>query len=252
MSAAQELTHDDFLGGKLRLTQPARGYRAGVDAVMLAASAEAGQGARVLELGAGTGAVLCCLARRRPDLDLTGVERNPDYAALAEQNLAENGLKGQVITGDFTSRLFGDNPRFDEVLANPPYFVGGSQAADDGRRTALHEETPLGTWIDTGRKLLRPGGRMTVIHRAERLGEILAGYAKHFGKVQILPLQPRLGRPATLVLVRATRDSRAGATLLAPFTLHSGEKHTGNRNDYTAAARAIMWDGAALPWGADT
>jgi tRNA1(Val) A37 N6-methylase TrmN6 len=248
LTADTDLSFDDFLGGQIRLWQPLKGYRAGVDAVLLAASISAKPGDKVLELGCGTGAVMACLGHRVKGVALTGIERNADYADLARRNLTENALSGQVLTGDFTTWRFGENAGFDHILANPPYFHAGTRATDPGRLGALHEETPLSLWVDTARKLLRPKGQLTMIHRADRLRDLLAAFGPQFGALHILPLVPRAGQPATLTLVRATRDSKAGTQLLSPMILHQGTHHTGDRNDYTPEARKIMWDGHALTW----
>ena len=81
-----QTTTDDFLGGLVSVIQPRKGYRAGVDAVLLAASIPAKPGQQVLELGCGVGVASLCLAARVPDLTMTGVELQSDYAALALQN----------------------------------------------------------------------------------------------------------------------------------------------------------------------
>ena len=89
MSATRD---DAFLGGRLTLRQPARGYRAGADAVMLAAACPAQPGQRVLELGCGAGVALFCLGARVRGLSLTGLERQPALADLARHNAAATGL----------------------------------------------------------------------------------------------------------------------------------------------------------------
>ena len=95
--ANSTLTEDAFLGGRLRLLQPAKGYRAGVDPVLLAASVPAKAGQRVLELGCGVGAALLCLGRRVPGLSLTGVEIQPLYAYCARCNALGNDIEAQVV-----------------------------------------------------------------------------------------------------------------------------------------------------------
>src|SRR4051812_29051962 len=120
-----DTTEDRVLDGRVRLRQPARGYRAGLDAALLAAACDARAGQRVLEAGCGAGGALLAAAARRPDAVFVGVERDPDALALAIGNVALNGLDGRVsaLEGD-VSRPFPrlGLPPFDAVMANPPFF----------------------------------------------------------------------------------------------------------------------------------
>ncbi|MBN8529898.1 MAG: methyltransferase, partial [Caulobacterales bacterium] len=69
------MVENALLGGRVRLRQPARGYRAGLDAALLAAAIAARPGQRVIEAGCGAGGALLQIAARRPESLLTGVER---------------------------------------------------------------------------------------------------------------------------------------------------------------------------------
>ncbi len=249
------LTHDAFLGGRVSLWQPARGYRAGVDAVLLAAAVDARPGQRVLELGCGVGAAALCLAARVPGLSITGIERDATAAGLARRNATEAGAALDVITADIAALPREVRQiRFDQVMLNPPYFRrDASRASDHAAREAAMGEAPhrpLADWLAIGARRLAPGGWLTVIHRAERLADLLAGLAP-LGGVQIQPLAPREGRPARLVLVRARNDGRTPLALLPPLVMHAGPAHTRDGEDYTPALRAILREGAALRWGAD-
>lgn len=244
---ATEPRRDGFLGGRLTLAQPAGGYRAGADAVMLAAACPAMPGQSVLELGCGAGAALLCLGARVPDLQLTGLELQESYAGLARDNAAANGIAATILTGDLARmpaplRLLG----FDHVIANPPYFQSGTIAPDAGRGTARHEDVPLSMWIETALRRLRPGGWLTLIHRAERLGGILAGLDGAAGEITILPVSARLGREAGRVIVLARKGGRAPLRLLYPFVMHEKAAHGGDGEDLTATAHAVLRDGAAL------
>ncbi len=95
-----DVTRDQFLGAQLLIYQPRDGYRAGVDPVLLAASVPAKAGQSVLELGCGVGVGVLALGRRVAGLDLTGLEIQPDYAEMARENAAYNGLSLTVVTGD--------------------------------------------------------------------------------------------------------------------------------------------------------
>ena len=104
--ADPSLTEDAFLGGALRILQPKDGYRAGIDAVLLAGSApvEAGRRGRVLDVGAGVGVVGLAVARRIADAEVVLVERDARLAALARANIERNGLSERVrlIEGHLT------------------------------------------------------------------------------------------------------------------------------------------------------
>jgi len=238
---------DRFLGGRLAIAQSA-GYRAGADPVFLAAAVKAKPGERVLELGCGAGVALLCLAARVPGLDLTGLEREEEAAELARANAARNGIAAEIVTGDLAAPPAEIRAaRFDHVMMNPPFFRGGTRSPDEARAGARHEETPLATWLDAGMKRLAPGGSLTVIQRAERLPDLLAGVADRLGGLCLRPMAPRAGRAAKLLLLSGRKGGRAPLRLLPPFVLHAGDSHLADGDDYAPEARAILRDGAAFP-----
>lgn len=246
-----ELTCNAYLGGRLKLWQPRRGYRAGVDPVLLAAAVPAEAGQTVLDLGCGAGAAALCLGARVAGLRLTGVEVQPEYADLARRNAAENDQDMQVICADLN-----DLPaelrqrRFDQVIANPPYFREGAHtgSGDAGRRMALGEATPLADWIAVAARRLAPRGLLHMIQRAERLPDLLAGCAGRLGSVEVLPLAARLGRAPELLILRARKGGRSPFRLHAPVILHQGLSHPGDHDHYMPEILAVQRDGAALVW----
>ncbi len=246
-----ELTQDRFLGGRLSVWQPRAGYRAGVDAVFLAAAVPARPGETVLELGCGVGVASLCLARRVPGVILSGIEVQPDYAELARRNATDNGIALSVTTGDLTRMPEALRQQsFDHVIANPPYFLRdrSTQATDTGRETALGEGTPLASWIEAAIRRLAPKGCLTMIQRADRVPEILAALDDRMGGIQLLPLAPRAGRQAKLVLLRAVKGARAPFALLPPVALHAGETHRDDAKDYARQIDAVLREAAAFPW----
>ncbi len=242
-----DLTHDAFLCGKLHLWQPRIGYRAATDPVLLAAACPALPGQTVLDMGCGAGAAALCLATRVPDLRLFGLEVQPDYAALARRNAAENGIAMQVECGDLA-----DMPRalrigFDHVIANPPYYPrGGTPSPNTGRDTALRAEIPLGQWVKAATPRIAPGGWLTLICGADGLPEVLAAMETRLGSAAVLPLAPRAGRPALRILLRARKTGRAAFRLLPPFVIHQGPAHDGDRESYTQRANEILRKGGSL------
>lgn len=241
-----DLTYDAFLGGKLHLYQPRQGYRAGVDAVLLAASVQAQAGQSVLELGCGVGAAILSLNARVPGLTLTGVEVLPQNAALARRN---GGETLEVVTADLADMpLHVRQRQFDHVLANPPYFDrAASVSSDDPARESAHgEHTPLVKWVKIASKRLAPKGRAYFIHRVERLPDLIRAMPADLGSVEVLPLAPRIGRPAELVILRARKNGRAAFRLLNTFVMHEGAAHGEDGDSYVPALRAVLRHGAAL------
>lgn len=244
------LSDDSFLDGRLRVLQPRAGYRAATDPVFLAAAAPVRAGEAVLDLGCGAGVAGLCLAVRVPELSLCGAEMQSDYASLARRNAQRNGIKMEVIETDIAALPPELRARsFDHVIMNPPWYRPDSpRARDKGRDAALREAAPVGNWVDTALRRLRPGGWLTVVQLAERLGGIL-GALEGRASAAVLPLAAREGAEAGRVIVQARKGARAPLRLLAPLVLHSGPRHERDGENYTPAAQAILRGGEALPLG---
>ncbi len=240
-----DLTRDAFLGGKLHLWQPRKGYRAGVDPVLLAATVPASKGQRVLELGCGVGTASLCLGARTGGLILTGVEIQPAYAALARRN--DPGF--EVVEADLADLPLALRQRqFDHVLANPPYFDREASIAssDTAREIAHGEHTPLATWVEIAAKRLAPKGQLHFIHRAERLPDLIRALPHDLGSIEVLPIASRAGRPAERVILRARKSGRGAFRLNAPLVMHEGDAHIFDGDSYVPVIRAVLRDGAAL------
>lgn len=244
-----ELTCDGFLGGRLQIWQPARGYRGGTDPVLLAAACPARAGESVLDLGCGTGIAALCLGARVPGAMLAGLELNPSHAALARRNGAENGIPLEVIEGDVAqvpARLKARS--FEHVICNPPYFPrgGGTPAATASREAALRENVALSVWLDQAIRRLRPGGTLSFITRADRLSDLSAGCDERVGKIEILPIAARVGDDAGRVILRATKGARAPLRLAPPLVMHTGSTHDGDRHSHTARAESALRRGETI------
>jgi tRNA1Val (adenine37-N6)-methyltransferase len=241
--ADHDLTDDAFLCGRLQLWQPRRGYRAATDPVLLAACVDARQGQRVLDLGCGAGAASLCLAARIPGLVHVGLEVQESYAGLARRNAARNGVMMRVVTGDVAAMPRDLRTDFDQVISNPPYYPpGGTPSPDAGRAAALQVDTPITAWVAAGLRRLAPGGWLTMILATDLLPEALS-LARH---ASILPLAPREGRAALRVILQVRKTGRQPFRLLAPFVIHAGSAHDGDRESYTPAANAVLREGASI------
>lgn len=246
---AEGLREDRLLGGRVRLLQPLAGYRAATDPVLLAAAVPARAGESVLELGIGAGAATLCLAARVPGLRLSGLEIQPLYLDLAARNAVLNGVEIALHAGDVTAPPAALRAQsFDHVILNPPYHGEENSASPVAARDRAHRETATGleVWIAAALARARPRGRIAIIHRAERLAEILAHLHGRAGAIEVLPLAARQGRAAKRVIVRARKGVRTPLRLIAPLVLHEGASHPADRDHFTAPARAVLRDGQPL------
>lgn len=222
--AARQETTDFFHGGRIRLIQPAKGFRAGMDSVLLAAAIAPEDGAQALELGCGAGAVLICAAARARGAWFTGVEHCREAFARAQANVALNGLEDRIalVAGDVAQLPPEFSGRFRDVFANPPFAEDerAMRLPAAARRASLVMDTPVALWIEAARRALARGGMLTLIHRADHVGALLAGFAKGWGALEIVFVFSRPDRPARRILVRARRDARAAPKILPPLVLH--------------------------------
>lgn len=244
-----EVGEDRLLGGRVRLLQPRRGYRAGMDAAMLAAACDARAGERVLDLGCGPGAALLQAAVRRPDARFCGVERDSAALELARSSIALNGVgdRVQALAGDVALGFGALKLRpFDAAISNPPFFDDASalRGAHPARRGAYLADDGLAAWIGFLSKAVREGGAVTVIHRADRLADLLRLLSAKLGGIRIRPVQPFADAPAKRVLVRAVKTGKAPLELLPPLILHdrSGGKHTPEAEAILRGEAAVAWD----------
>lgn len=251
--ATATVTDDAFLGGDLRILQPKEGYRAGIDAVLLAAAAptRTSRKERVLDIGAGVGVVGLAIARRAPRADVTLVEREASLCELALANIERNGLDGRVrvLQADVSRRLDDlpelrpDAESFDHVLANPPYNADGTGTVSVDALKAAANFMPgatLARWARFMAAMAKPGGTATIIHRADALCEVLTALAGRFGGTIAYPLYPRAGKSAIRVLVQGIKGSSAPLELRPGLVLH------GEGSKFVAEAEAILRHGAAL------
>jgi tRNA1(Val) A37 N6-methylase TrmN6 len=224
-----DFTEDAFLGGQLRLRQPASGHRAGHDAMLLAAATSARQGDRVVDFGAGVGAAGLAVARRVAGINLVLVEIDAVLAGLARGNAVSNAIAAEIIVLDVTSSAdafaaAGLSPdSADVVLMNPPFNDAvRHRASPDKAREFAHVATAatLESWIHAGRRVLKSGGILTLIWRADGLAEVLAALDRGFGSLAILPIHSDAKTPAIRVLIRATKGGKAPTQIHAALMLN--------------------------------
>lgn len=232
------MTAERFLGGKIVVRQPESGFRAGLDAVMLAAAIPKNKDA--LELGAGAGTASLCLAARRKGGRVTGIEIDPELVALANENAAANGISARVsfVTADIFALPLQWKREFEAVMMNPPFHGEGLPSPDPSRARALMDQGTLAGWLEVGMKRTMSAGSLTVILRADRLNQALAVLPET--GLCVFPLWPKEGAAASRVLVQLRKGARAPFRLLRGLILHQAN------GAYTPEADAILHGETAL------
>ena len=257
VSPDDKLTDDRFLGGALSVLQPAAGYRAGLDAVLLAAAArgQMAAGGRVLDAGAGVGVVGLAIAAGVAGVQVTLVEIDPALAELARRNAERNGLGDRVrvavadIAGggyilhaaETESVLTPAN--FDHVVTNPPFYEIGSGTTSPHRiKAAAHQMQTggLDRWIAFLATAATSDGTLTMIHRADTVGAVLATLQGRFGRIRIRPVHSRSDAPAGRILVTAIKGSRAALELRPALILQDASGR------YLPDVEDVLRHGAAI------
>jgi len=222
---------DTFLDGRLKVCQSRRGYRFSVDAAILAFHAVPGKpDARILDLGTGCGIMPLVTAFRYPDVHITGVEIQPELAALARNNVEENGFLSRitVVEGDFLRLRSGDiGPPVDMVITNPPYRRphSGRISPQNQRALARHEiAVSLEGLIKAMRRFLSTGGCGWIIYPVDRLAELMAGMQVHHLEPKYLRMiHPQTDLDAKRCLLKVVKGGRPGLTAGPPLVIYNAD-----------------------------
>jgi len=228
-------TEDRFLDGRVIVRQPAAGFRAGLDAVVLAAAVPARQGGDALELGAGAGTASLCLAKRVEGTRVTGVEIDAAMVMLANANAKANGMAehASFAAADALALPAHLKRPFDHVFCNPPFHGDDGEAPpDEAKARAVKDEGRLSAWLAAGVKRTVSGGTFTMILRADRLGEALATLGDR--GLTIFPLWPRADEPAKRIILQVRQGSKSPLRVLPGLALHETDGR------YTPRADAVL------------
>jgi len=228
-------TEDRFLDGRVIVRQPASGFRAGLDAVMLASAVPARSGGDALELGAGAGTASLCLARRVEGLRIKAVEIDVALTLLANNNAKANGMAERVAFAAADALALPAHLRspFDHVFCNPPFHGDDGEAPpDEAKARAVQDGGKLSAWIVAGMKRTVSGGTYTLILRADRLGEALEALPER--GVTVFPLWPRANEAAKRMILQARQGARTPLRVLPGLVLHDAE------GKYTPEADAVL------------
>ncbi len=233
-------TVDDFLGGLIHLKQPKKGVRATSDAVLLASCVPDDAKGTLLDVGCGSGILALSVAKRADGIEAVGVDIQEDLVALAKENAEINSLSDRVVfeCTDVCKAGAMKGQMFDYVITNPPFYSESAEGTDMVfEKTLAHHEKNgdfLARWVDFSMKHLKPKGKFVMIHKAERLPDILALIGKRLGGVGVLPLYSAAGKAAIRVIVFGVMNSRAKMSILPPLIVHNDD------GSFTEEAESIL------------
>ena len=242
-----EFTKDSFLGGGIRIWQPKKGYRAGIDPILLAASVNVSAGQKVLDLGCGVGTASFAIGYRVKNVELYGIEVQKVFADLADLNSKENGIEFQVECtniSDLSSNITSKN--FDHVIANPPYFDRKSsvRGINVSKEKSFGDTHPISEWLKVAAKRAKPKGFVHFIVRSDRLLEIFSNMPSSLGSLVITPVISRKNYNAKLTILHAKKNGRARFIISSPIILHPLKSDS--REKYVPEVDKVLRNGASL------
>lgn len=204
-------------------------FRPGLDSFLLAGMPRLRPGLRVCDLGCGTGLLSLLLLQREDRLDVTGVDILPEAVALAEKAVERNHLEDRLrfIQGDLRDALPAGG--FDLAVCNPPYYPvkSGAVSEDGSRRSARSEiNCTLPEVCRAAGRLVRWGGSFCLVHKPERLTDLLVSLRESGLEAKRLRFVCRRGEDApSLLLLEARRGGKPGLTVEKPFVLETPDGH---------------------------
>jgi tRNA1(Val) A37 N6-methylase TrmN6 len=219
-------TTDTLLDGHVTLEQPKEGYRVAIDPIFLAAAVPAAPNESVLDVGAGVGAAMLCLAERVKGVQILGLEMQRELASLASKNIRLNHHQDrlEVVNGNllrFPPRMAAGS--YHHVMVNPPYYEARKTTVSPLLSKALantHSEATLADWINFCHLMVRPKGTVTIIHRADYLDTLLALLNGKLGNIIIFPLWPALAKDAKRVIIQGRKNTSGPTRLSQGLVIH--------------------------------
>lgn len=239
----KEIVETTLLRGKIRILQPKTGFHASIDTVFLAAAVPAKERFRLLDVGCGVGSAGLCVLARKKGISLTGIDVQQDLADLAHQNASLNKMEDlcRFFQGNIKNEKAIEDNAFNAVMMNPPYLEGGAHTPSPEKiKATSHGEGASGAtledWIKYAHRKLKQGGHLTLIHRADRMDDVIIALEKRrwFGSLIVYPLFSHEGEDAKRVILQARKERYAPLILKTGMILH--EKN----GQYTSAAKGIL------------
>lgn len=218
---------DDLQRNGYQIIQNEKTFRFGMDAVLLSGFVKVKPGEKVLDLGTGTGIIPILLEAKTDGEHFTGLEIQDEAADMAARSVALNHLeeKISIVNGDIkeASRIF-SAASFDVVTTNPPYMNASHGLKNPNRTKAIARHEVLCSLDDVVReasKVLKPGGRLYMVHRPHRLIEIITSMTQYKLEPKRMKfVHPFLEKEANMVLIEAIKGAKSMIKVEAPIIVY--------------------------------
>lgn len=245
--AEEFVTEDELLGGRIKILQPKDGFRAAIDPIFLAASIPVENGDSVLDVGAGTGAAALALITRAPWAWASCIDVQPELTALCARSATRSGIAERigVLAWDIMKKPTPiDTQTYDHVMSNPPYMKAdtGQKPKTRAKLLASVETTAtLEQWTAFMLDRLKEGGTFSMVHRADRLDEILSLIDGPLGELKIIDLQTKDdGRPTKRVIVQGTKGGTTTEPARRQIIVHEDDgTYSAEGHDILRGAKAL-------------
>ena len=243
----KDFTKDSFLGGGIKIWQPKKGYRAGIDPILLAASVNVSEGQKVLDLGCGVGTASFAIGYRVKNVELYGIEIQKVFVDLANLNSEENGIELKLECSNISNLSSNINSKsFDHVIANPPYFDRKTSVRSENvsKEKSFGDTCSISEWLKVAAKRVTPKGFVHFIIRSDRLPEVFSNMPNSLGSLVITPIFSRKNENAKLSILHAKKNGRAGFIISPPIILHPLKSDS--REKYVPKVDQVLRNGASL------
>ena len=245
-----DVSQDKFLGGRLLISQLKRGYRAGTDPVLLAASLSLKPEQTLLDLGCGVGTAFLCALARENSIKATGIELQKELSDLAINNSARNSFEVDII--NCSVHHLSDNigrKTFDHVILNPPFFYSNSGTLSKSRQKLVSkfiDEDELKSWLSVAMNRLKPNGEISLISRTDTLAVVLGVLEKKVGSIKILPISSFETEPSSRLIISGKLGAKGKLSLFFPLIMHRKVVDKTGKNFFTSEAEGILYNGHSI------
>ncbi|RUA09859.1 MAG: 16S rRNA methyltransferase [Fusobacteria bacterium] len=203
------------------ILQKKDGFRFGEDALRVADFFSPTKSGNLLDIGTGTGIISLMISRNSKINHITAVEIQEEMADMAKRTVEKNSLEEKIEVLNIDIKKLNRGNTYDYIISNPPYMKnqGGKVNPNSIKAISRHEVTlNLEELIKESKRLLKPGGTLTLIYRSERMVELLSILSNEgFYVKRMQNIFSKTNKTSKLFMVEAVKGKNKGFEFLEPI-----------------------------------